>query len=490
MKTKSVKWCLSALLLATCVLDASSAERMVGMGVEKDSIPFSQVIACGLPVLDIATVDGEWPDGEYVRAPSGYSGKSIINATNVPGRMKLYEQGVVTFDTGDFLDGVRGMKIKIRGNSSAFGDKKPYKLTLQQKADLMFRNNPSYRDKDWLLIRDDMLKTMQGFEINRLLGMAWTPAYRYVNVVINDDYQGIYMLVESVKRNVSCRLSVAKDGFIVEHDTYWWTESYHVISHMYQGRHYTFKYPDADELTRADKTFIKERLDAYETSINNGTYPEYLDVMSMAKWCLGQDLLATSDAGGVNRFYTLNDRQPGTLLVVPLMWDFDSAEFNEGRWSRPHLVLMGMFFNNVNRAFVDAYVSAWQEVSPGLPTKMMSLFANFTLTPEGKGFAASIDLNNLRWDTQFLSGVNLSDRGFWFYSRVAWLEKAIGKLNPPYDVDINGVVDVSDLNQLINMMIHKVPTNLRVADFNHDGDVDTDDMNILVNVLIRKLADS
>ncbi len=34
-----------------------------------------------------------------------------------------------------------------------------------------------------------------------MLGLQWTPCYQYVNVVLNGDYQGLYMLAESVDRN-------------------------------------------------------------------------------------------------------------------------------------------------------------------------------------------------------------------------------------------------------------------------------------------------
>ncbi|MBQ7691118.1 MAG: CotH kinase family protein [Muribaculaceae bacterium] len=475
-----------ALLLQSCCLLAVASPRLVGMGEEHDSIPFSRVLEAGLPVLDVATVDGEWPTAEYVRAPTGYMGKGITNATNVPGRMVMYHHGGVVYDSGDFQEGARGMRIRIRGNSSAWADKKPYKLTLEQKADLMFRNNPSCRDRDWVLLRDEFLYAVQGFEVNRRLGMEWTPAYHCVNLVLNNEYLGVYMLVESVKRNTNCRISVASNGFIVEHDAYWWLEDYHVISQMHLGMHYTFKYPSTADLTRSDKDFIKARLADYEASLNDGTYPDHVDVVSLAKWCLGQDILGTRDSGGTNRYFALKDRQPATLFTVPLMWDFDAAEMNPTWWSRSHTMVMQGLFDSPNRAFVDAFVAAWNEVSPTLAIDMIAFFSSFAISEQGKGYVASMDLNNARWDMEYEASTYVNSRAFWFLERTEWLNNYIGKLNPYADVDINGIVDVSDLNQLINMMIRKTPTNLRVADLNQDGVVDVDDANILMNILVKK----
>lgn len=474
-----------AILATFSAIVADARMRLVGMGEGKDSIAFKEVVNCGLPVIDIETINHEWPTAEYVKAPSGYAGKSIINPTKVPGRMVMLEGDQTLYDSGDYREDVSGMTIRIRGNSSAYAEKKPYKIHLEEKADLLRRNNPNFREKDWLLIRDEYLTTMQGFEVNRLLEMAWTPGYRYVNVVFNNEYRGVYLLVESVKRNNSCRLAVSKTGFIVEFDSYWWTADYYVRSILRTTRHYTFKYPET--FTNDDKAFIKQRLSDFENAVlNGGDYGQWLDVESLAKWCLGQDIVATSDAGGVNLFFTLNDREPGSLLTVPLMWDFDSSENYRDTWSRPHSVLMKTYFNNVNRDFVDAFVAAWQKYSYHIDLKMLAFFQNFYSSQQGTGYMNSIVLENLRWNTEYEAAIIISDRGVWFLDRKVWLDKAIGKLNPRGDVNIDGIVDIDDVNQLVNMMVRKVRPNLRVADFNTDGVVDVDDMNVLLNILVHK----
>ena len=459
--------------------------RLVGMGEGKDSIPFAEVVQCGLPVIDVETIDHEWPTAAYVKAPSGYSGKSIINPTKVPGRMVMLEGNQTLYDSGDYREEVSGMTIRIRGNSSAYADKKPYKIHLEEKADLLRRNNPIFREKDWLLIRDEYLTAMQGFEVNRLLEMAWTPGYRYVNLVINNEYRGVYLLVESVKRNNSCRLAVDKTGFIVEFDSYWWTADYYVRSTLHSTRHYTLKYPEP--LTADDKAFIKQKLRDFENAVfTGGDYSQWLDVESLAKWCLGQDILGTSDAGGVNLFFTLNDRAPGSLLTVPLMWDFDSSENNYDKWSRPHLVLMKTYFNNVNRDFVDAFVVAWQKYSYHLDLKMLAFFQNFYESQQGTGYMNSIVLENMRWNTDYEAAMMISNRGVWFLDRKVWLDNAFAKLSKRGDVNIDGTVDIDDVNQLVNMLVRKARPNLRVADFNTDGVVDVDDMNVLLNILVHK----
>ena len=474
--------CFAVVLSA---LVAQGQQRMVGMGPDKDSIPYAVVESCGLPVVEIETIDHEWPTAEYVSAPSGYSGKSIINATKVPGRMVIRENGQVRYDSGDYIEGAKGMTVRIRGNTSAYADKKPYKIHLEDKSDLLQRNNPNYREKDWLLLRDEYLAAMQGFEVNRLLEMMWTPGYKYVNLVMNGEYLGMYMLVEQVKRNPSCRIPIAKDGFLVEYDSYWWVEDYYVRSKLGTGRHYSFKYPD--EWTTDDKTYISTFLKNYEASVlEGGDYAQYLDVESLAKWCLGEDLVGTSDAGGVNLYFVLNDRTAGARLTVPMMWDFDSSENNRDRWSRPHSVLLKTFFRNDNRDFVDAYITAWERYNYNIDLKMMAFFQNFYDSPQGVGYMNSMELENQRWNTFLEAAIIISDRGVWFLNRKEWLDKNIAKLNPRGDVSIDGIIDIDDVNILINMLVRKSRPNLRVGDLSGDGSIDVDDLNILLNILVHK----
>ena len=37
--------------------------------------------------------------------------------------------------------------------------------------------------------------------VNELCGLQWTPQYMFVNLLMNDDFRGLYTLIESVDRN-------------------------------------------------------------------------------------------------------------------------------------------------------------------------------------------------------------------------------------------------------------------------------------------------
>ena len=260
-----------------------------------DAIEINQLDDIGLPVVRIETVNGEIPTCDYVEHPPYGMGATITNMSKVPGRLTISKSGQVIYDSGDYIEKESGITIRIRGNTSAYTDKKPYKIKLQKKADLLQRGNDSiYKDKNWILLKDEKLLNKIGFKVNELMEMQWTPAYEYVNDVMNGEYLWVYMLVESVKRNTDCRLNVDKTGFVFEFDPYWWNTDLYVKSWVFYPpnlMNYTFKYPDPEEISQEELSYFIEMADRLEKSVVDGSYEKYIDSKSLASWLLAQDIL-------------------------------------------------------------------------------------------------------------------------------------------------------------------------------------------------------
>lgn len=269
----------------------------------------------GLPWVEVTTVGGEEPTCDYLSPPPYSTGSGIANATKVPGRLRIYDKGEYVYDSGDYIKDVGGMTIRIRGNSSAYQDKKPFKVKLEGKADLLCRGNDDiFKDKDWLLMKEEflpeggtLLNLMVGLETARQCGMPWEPQARFVNLTVNGDYRGIYMLCESVERNERCRIDVDKEtGYIVEYDPYWWNEDVYFSTSRHEKK-YTFKYPEPEDVTTEQMDYIRDVLNQLEDAIWKGDYPSLMDVESMATWLMAHDLLGTTDAYGSNIFITKYD---------------------------------------------------------------------------------------------------------------------------------------------------------------------------------------
>lgn len=100
-----------------------------------------------LPLLDITTNDGAEPTATVVNPPEGCLGQSIVSE-HVPGRLVITLEGDTLYDSGDYVKGESGMRMKIRGNTTGANlAQHPYKLKLSKKADLL-NLGKSYKSKD------------------------------------------------------------------------------------------------------------------------------------------------------------------------------------------------------------------------------------------------------------------------------------------------------------------------------------------------------
>lgn len=388
----------------------------------------------GLPVLNVSTVNSEEPTCDYVTHPEGAMGEGITNATKVPAKMCIVQGGDTLYYSGEYAKDKSGLTIKIRGNTSAYLPKKPYKLKLQKKNDLLLRNNNDvYKDKNWLLMPIS-IHTITGLKVNELIEMPYTPQYRFVNVCINDDYRGVYMLMESVDRNENCRIDVAKEeGFVVELDPYWWNEdlSFTTMEHDGVRYRYTFKYPDSDEVDDIKLSYIQSEINAMEASFADGTYNEVIDVESFAKWLLGQDILGVWDSGGSNKFFAKYDESASSKIFIPCMWDFDSMARMNDDWARIHNedIYYNVLFQSKNTTFMNAYIDLWEIFSDTLYCQIEKYFSDAMQTDEWASVEASLLIDQQRWDyVDCTLAEDAEDVCSWLTNRKPWLSGAIGNL--------------------------------------------------------------
>ena len=366
------------------------------------NISKAELLDVGLPVVEIFTVNGELPTCDIVSgAEYGVNVTCIGNANKVPGRLTISTKDAVLYDSGDYEKGTSGMTIKIRGNVSGKSAKKPYKIKLQKKADLLCRNDHKYDHKDWVLIFDQNYRTKVGFKVNELMGLQWTPAHEYVNVMINGNYQGIYMLLESVERDKDCRLNVSKSGYVFEYDMYWWKEDLYVQIPTYLPwkMHYTFKYPESEDMTEDKLAYFKDMITAVETSIKDGTYTDYIDLYSFASWMLAHDILGTSDGLGSNIFLTKYDDTDNSKVMMANIWDLNSIFQKSSEWSSAHnmFYFRYLFANNPNDTFKRAYRKRWDEVSPTLFNDLNSFLDEFDQSEEVSALNISAEMDNELW---------------------------------------------------------------------------------------------
>ena len=402
---------------------------------QRDHTP---IIDAGLPVVVIETFNGEEPTADFINAPEGCLGQSITNVTEVPASLYIILKADTLYRSGEYAPGTSGATIKLRGNSAPRTEKKPYKIKLEKKADLLLRqDNRDHRDRHWALLKEEnvTINTPIGFKVNELVGLPWTPSFEFVNLILNGDYKGLYMLCETIRRNPDCRIDIdAQTGYIIENDAYWWNEELSFASAS-QGtrKRWTFKYPSPDDITPQQVESIQADVNLLEQSIHDGTYTDLLDTCTFAQWLLGHEILATADGAGSNIFMTKYDNSEASKFMLSTMWDFDTIMKNTGFWSNVHYLsdfYFSALLSNRNKAFAKAYVLHWNAVKHQLFNDLFAYLNSLIDTGLGAALQKSREMDLKRWRLRGPSiAENVTQAKAFFSKRREWMEQMMEQID-------------------------------------------------------------
>lgn len=110
------------------------------------------------------------------------------------------------------------VNIKGRGNSTWGMPKKPYRLKFDKKQSLL--GEP--KDKSWVLLANYMdnacgIRNATAYAIGHLSCLEFTPTTHFVDVFLNDRYNGTYQLCEHMKISED-RVNVTDEGYLLEAD--------------------------------------------------------------------------------------------------------------------------------------------------------------------------------------------------------------------------------------------------------------------------------
>lgn len=297
-----------------------------------------------LPLVVIDTEGGEIPDD-----PKVYCWLKVID--NGPGKTNNIS------DDGTDYEGVAG--IEIRGQSSQMFPKKSYTIELRTSSDAdtsaSLLGMPA--EEDWVLYAPYSDKTLLRNSLTYYLGGrmgVWQPRNRFCELYLNGDYMGLYVLIESVKRD-SNRVNISKlnpdevsgddlsGGYIIKSDktdNLEPDEYFNITPAITFPKSvkfdFTYVYPRHDEIVSAQKNYIKTFITDTENSINSASFSDpvsgfrkYLDVRSFADFQIIQELTNNVDGYRYSTYFYKNKDSKGGKLHAGPLWDFDLGYGNE-----------------------------------------------------------------------------------------------------------------------------------------------------------------
>ena len=249
-------------------------------------------------------------------------------------------------------DGIIG--IEIRGSSSQMFEKKNY--TIETRTPAGENNNVPLLgmppENDWVLhgpySDKSLIRNALTFQLGNEMDQ-WAPRTKFCELYINDDYRGVYLLMEKIKRD-SGRVDISKlnpdeisgsdltGGYILSIDRPgdYWISPY---PGMYGGDIIiNYIYPDYVDMPVEQQQYIKDYVTTFEYVLQGSDYrdPEkgyraYADIYSFIDYFLINELNRNVDAYRLSAFFYKNKN--GKLTMGPL-WDhnlsFGNADYYEG----------------------------------------------------------------------------------------------------------------------------------------------------------------
>lgn len=218
-----------------------------------------------------------------------------------------------------------GAKVKIRGNSTSSGAKKPFNIKFSSKTDLLGMG----KNKKWCLLANcyekTLLRNQTVLDFSAAIGLAYTPKYRVCDVYLNEKFLGSYLVTDAIGASKT-RVDIDTDAneFILERDSYTDEGTTYFTTDIYGIR---FGINEPDEQTAGQKAWLFDFVAKAERALAGGSLKEiekYFDVDSMVDFYIVLEYFKNVDVGtGSTRFYIKNGRIYGGPV-----WDFDLSAGN------------------------------------------------------------------------------------------------------------------------------------------------------------------
>lgn len=285
------------------------------------------------------------------------------------------------------------MEIRGRGHSSWKGPKKPYKIKLGKKTPIM--GMPA--NKHWALLKPSE-NTVAGLQFGKIMGMAWSPSFRPVEVVLNGDYIGLYFLTETIRidenrvniyeqKDGETSPELIKGGWLVEVDNY--SDDCQITIPENSQWSLTLRYHSPEDLSGAQKRWLTDEFKAinqaiYSSDKTSTEWEKYIDVESMARFFILQEVMDNPD-GFHGSFYLHKDIGPDSKWIAGPVWDLVCYNREKTDYTFRMKVHYGFIPHWIGEiiqydSFCKMVEAVWREVYPARLAEIYS-FIDETVLP-------------------------------------------------------------------------------------------------------------
>ena len=260
-------------------------------------------------------------------------------------------EGELNKDSDSWNEYSGKISIKQRGESSLGFLKKSYTIELQNEdgsnnnvsllglpAENDFVLHGPYSDKT-------MIKNVLTYELYRRTG-KWAPRTRYIEIILNGDYRGVFVLTESLKRDEN-RVDIDKltsndtsaidisGGYILRRDkTNGMDENEYWTSPVDQPYNQRMKYqyfdPKFEDLTSDQANYIKDWMKNFDEVMSGNNfkdpvsgYSQYIKVKSFIDMMFINEISKGIDNYAFSTYFHKENDADGGKLVAGAPWDYN-----------------------------------------------------------------------------------------------------------------------------------------------------------------------
>lgn len=234
--------------------------------------------------------------------------------------------------------------IELRGSSSAQYPKKQYRIETQNpdgsNLNVSLLGMPS--ENDWILYGpyndQSLLRNVLMYELSNQIG-RYAVRTRYCELIINNEYKGLYILMEKIKQDKN-RVNIAKldsdditgdsltGGYILKIDKLEGENNSGFYS--YGGIVYQYHYPKPADIQSEQKVYIENYTNQFEKCMISSSYnasvtgySSIIDVSSFVDHFILNEFSRNVDAYRISAYLFKNRDDKNGLLNAGPIWDMN-----------------------------------------------------------------------------------------------------------------------------------------------------------------------
>ena len=423
-------------------------------------------LTTNLPIILINTNGVEIPDEPKIYGTMGIIDNGLGNMNN-------------QYDQPNDFNGIIG--IEIRGQSSQMFPKKSYGVETRDAngddLDVSLLGMPE--ESDWVLYAPYTDKSMLRNFITFYMGSkleTYCSRMAYCEVIVNDDYKGVYILMEKIKKNEN-RVDIAKlkpdeisgddltGGYIVKVDkidpdfvygTDGWKSYPQPPYPDAMNIIFQYYYPKSEDLVEQQREYIKNYVTISENALTNSSftnpnlgYQKYLNPASFIDQMILNEVSKEVDGYRYSTFfYKKKDSDGGKLFAGPA-WDFNLGYSNVDYWP-PGNDYAGWMYPMVepnewgimfwwkrlmeDEYFKDLYFTRWQqlrenELSNDKIENAIDSIVLYIDQAQQRNYERWPILGEYVWPNYDWQGNNYGDEveffENWLFNRIDWIDNNI-----------------------------------------------------------------